>query len=456
MIKCTPISLLMLLIIILYFSPFASGQEEVDAVLSGHAVVPLMSILTPPGDVPGHLQTSGKYTHPDSKRRDDVGAISGKDRNKPRVKDVNLPVEGQPFQGFSGIKMLKDGTAVIITDNGFGTAKNSPDAVLMFHRIKLDWDKGEVKLLETIYLHDPDRILPFRITNEATEKRYLTGADIDPESIQVVGDSVFIGDEFGPYVIRTGLDGKLTGFWELSINGKTLRSPDHYTFQSLPVPGPVTFDVKKSRGFESMAVSPDGKYLYPIVEAPLWIEEIKSFENLDGTSFVRIYEFDIDKGAFTGRSFKYALEDKNHSVTDFNLINDRTGLVVERDPGEGGVSLACNGDKEKAAAGNCFDDPARFKRIYKIDMGDADKDGFVKKLAYIDLLDIKDPDHVSRLGVKGPVFTFPFETSEGVDVYDSSHIVVLNDNNFGYSSGRTLGKNDDNEFILLAVGEFLK
>ena len=162
--------------------------------LSGHAIVPLNSILTPPEDVPGHLRTSGKYTHPDSKRKDDLGSISGKDRNKPRVKDVFLPVEGQPFQGFSGIKMLKDGTAVIITDNGFGTAKNSTDAILMFHHIKLDWDKGDVKLLKTIYLHDPDRILPFRITNEATDKRYLTGADIDPESIQAAGDSVFIGD----------------------------------------------------------------------------------------------------------------------------------------------------------------------------------------------------------------------------------------------------------------------
>ena len=214
--------------------------------------------------------------------------------------------------------------------------------------------------------------------------------------------------------------------------------------------------MKKSRGFESMAVSPDGKYLYPIVEAPLWIEETKSFENLNGKYYVRIYEFDIEKGAFTGRSFKYALEDKSHSVTDFNLIYGTTGLAIERDPGEGDVSLACKGDNAEAAAGNCFDDPARFKRVYKINMNDMDKDGFVRKIAYIDLLGIKDPNGVSRLEVKGPVFTFPFETAEGVDVYDPTHIVVLNDNNYGFSSGRTLGKNDDNEFILLEVGEFLK
>ncbi len=328
--------------------------------------------------------------------------------------------------------------------------------MLMFHRIKFDWDKGKVKVLQTVFLHDPDRILPFRITDEATKKRYLTGADIDPESIQVVGDSVYIGDEFGPYIIRTDPDGKLTGFWEFDVGGKILRSPDHYTFQSLPVPGVVTFDVKKSRGFESIAVSPDGRYLYPIVEAPLWIEETKSFENRDGKYYVRIFEFDIEKGGFTGKSYKYALEDKSHSVTDFNLINETMGLVIERDPGEGDAGFACDGNKKEAAAGNCFDDPAKFKRIYKIDMGDLDKDGFVKKVAYIDLLDIKDPNGVSRLEAKRPVFTFPFETVEGVDIYDPTHIVVSNDNNFGYSSGRTLGKNDDNEFILLDVKNFLK
>ena len=362
------------LIAVFCFGPLSSGAEKAEAVLSGHAVIPAMTILSLPEDAPEHVQVTGKYSHPDAKRRDDPGAISGKDRGKPRVKDIYLPVEGQPFQGFSGIRMLKDETAVIITDNGYGTAKKSPDAMLMFHRIRFDWDKGEVKLLKTIYLHDPDRVLPFRITNEATAKRYLTGADIDPESIQVVGDSVFIGDEFGPYIIRTDMDGKLTGFWELDVNGRILRSPDHYTFQSLPVPGMLTFDVKKSRGFESMAVSPDGKYLYPIVEAPLWIEETKSFENRDGKYYVRIFEFDIEKGGFTGRSFKYALEDKSHSVTDFNLVNETAGLVAERDPGEGDAALACNGNKTEAAAGNCFDDPARFKRIYKIDMGDRDKD----------------------------------------------------------------------------------
>lgn len=52
-------------------------------------------------------------------------------------------------------------------------------------------------------------------------------------------------------------------------------------------------------------------------------------------------------------------------------------------------------------------------------------------------------------------FVFPFETIEGVDIVDSKHIVVANDNNFQYSSSRESNKTDDNEFILLEVSEFL-
>jgi hypothetical protein len=36
-------------------------------------------------------------------------------------------------------------------------------------------------------------------------------------------------------------------------------------------------------------------------------------------------------------------------------------------------------------------------------------------------------------------------------VVDANHIVVVNDNNFPYSSGRTIGQPDDNELTLLNI-----
>ena len=100
--------------------------------------------------------------------------------------------------------------------------------------------------------------------------------------------------------------------------------------------------------------------------------------------------------------------------------------------------------------------PAKFKRIYKIDFSQADGDGFVKKVGYIDLMDIDDPNKLARQGGRDGKLTFPFFTIENVDLVDGERIIVGNDNNLPFSSGRALGKSDDNELILLRVPELLK
>jgi hypothetical protein len=160
----------------------------------------------------------------------------------------------------------------------------------------------------------------------------------------------------------------------------------------------------------------------------------------------------VAQGRFSGRSWKYLLEVNDNNIGDFNMIDATTGLIIERDNGEGDARLACNGP----ARPDCFNVPARFKRVYKIDLSQPDADGFVRKIGFVDLLDIKDPESKARTGSTNGVFTFPFVTIENVDVVDADHIVVANDNNLPFSSGRAIGKNDDNELILLRVPELLR
>ena len=52
----------------------------------------------------------------------------------------------------------------------------------------------------TLFLRDPDFKVPFRIAYEGSDARYLTGADFDPESIQLVNGEIWIGEEFGPVI----------------------------------------------------------------------------------------------------------------------------------------------------------------------------------------------------------------------------------------------------------------
>ena len=434
----------------------ATGQTKFPAVLEGHAILPAMTLVPAPADAPPDLQISGRYAGPPGQRVDTPETVPGisalSDKAAPRPTGISLPFKGQPVQGLSGIKNLGDGTFLTLTDNGFGSKANSPDAVLMFHVVKPDWKSGAVERVSTTFLSDPDRKVPFRIVNENTPKRYLTGSDFDIESIQPIGEALWFGDEFGPFLIKTDRAGKVLQVFETKVDGKVVRSPDHPSVTTPAAPGPVKFEVRRSKGFEGMAASPDGTKLYPLLEGPLWVEANNDFEAKEGTRFLRILEFDVAQGAFTGKGWKYALEAPGNAIGDFNLIDATSGLIIERDDGEGDPAQACVG----APKPDCFNVPAKFKRIYKVDFAQTDGDGFVKKVGYIDLMDIDDPQKLARRGGKDGKLTFPFFTIENVDLIDADRIIVGNDNNLPFSSGRALGKSDDNELILLKVTDLLK
>jgi hypothetical protein len=425
--------------------------EPFPATLAGHAVIPAETFVDAPADAPADLKTPGKFTT--GKRVDAPGTIEGKSAERPT--GVKMPFKGQPVQGHSGIKKMADGTFWVLTDNGFGSKANSPDAMLYLHHYRIDWDKGIVERLGTMFLHDPDRKVPFRIANEGTDKRYLTGSDFDLESFQPIGDKLWIAEEFGPYLIRADRNGKVEAVFETMIDGKPARSPDHFAVTSPATPtANVAFNIRRSKGYEGMAASPDGKFLYALLEGPAWDAEKKDWEKTaDGKEYLRILEFDVANEKWTGRHWKYVLEQNGLAIGDFNLIDGTTGLIIERDNAEGTAARACPEGQRRP---DCFHDLAKFKRIYKIEMTDANANGPVRKIGFIDLMKIADPDKKARKALDNGVLTFPFFTIENVDVVDGSHIIVGNDNNLPFSSSRDPNKADDNEFVLLRVEELLK
>ena len=429
-----------------------SEEQRFDATLEGHAILPAATLIAPPPDAPASLKVSGKYTTPDRRRVDAIGSVPGKDGV--RNTGLSLPFDGQPVQGFSGIKAVGDGTYWSLSDNGFGNKLNSVDSALMLHHIRFDWAAGTVERLNTIFLTDPDKKVPYPIVNEASEARFLTGADFDIESIQPVVDGFWVGDEFGPFLVKVDLAGKVVSVIETLVDGKPIKSPDHPTVTiqanpSLPMPA---FDVKRSGGYEGLAQAKDGSKLYAMLEGALF-KNPTTMERVDGNRVLRIIEFDVASGDWTGRSWLYRLEDGGDAIGDFNMIDATTALVIERDQGAGTAAKACA--DPKAPAPDCFATPAKFKRIYKVEMTDANAGGAVRKIGYIDLLDIKDPNNVKRQGGGDGFYDMPFNTIENVDVVDATHIVVGDDNNLPFSAGRALDKADDNEFVLLEVGDFL-
>jgi hypothetical protein len=440
----------------------AADDQRFDARLAGHAVLPAMTMALPPADAPRDALLSGKFAGASTDRNDQAGSFAATTGPAPdgRLTGLTLPFVGQPVQGFSGIKPVtgEAGAYWVLTDNGFGNKRNSGDALLAFRKIRPDFRSGQMAVLQTVWLTDPDRRVPFRIANEATDARYLTGTDFDPESIQPAADGsgFWIGEEFGPFIVKVDMQGRVQRVVPTVLDGKPLMGPDNPALSVGATPtARVNFRVRRSGGYEGMALLPDGSRLWALIEQPLLAEGGDQPEG----AFIRMLEFDTAKADWTGRSLKFRLAEGAVAIGDFNMIDERRALVIERDNGEGDASLACqNGQKPPA----CFSAPARVKRISLIDLGAPDAEGFVRKIGFIDLLDIQDPEKLARTrgdrGASAPAdrLSFPFLTIENVARVDEEHIIVGNDNNLPFSAGRHLARADDNEVMLLHVPALLQ
>jgi hypothetical protein len=238
-----------------------------------------------------------------------------------------------------------------------------------------------------------------------------------------------------------------------------LRTPDHHALQVPPNPtAGVGFRVRRSGGYEGMALTPDGRTIWALMEQPLFAPNSNDPEG----AFLRLLEFDVGRMEWTGRNLRFRLAPGATAIGDFNFIDERRALIIERDNGEGDPGLACAQGQQSSVAAPCFAQPARLKRVVLVDMGAPDAEGFVRRIGHIDLMAIQDPDRVARqrgdrpAGAADTVFSFPFFTIENVAMVDADHIIVGNDNNVPFSAGRHLSRADDNELILLRVPELLR
>lgn len=347
----------------------------------------------------------------------------------------------QPVQGFSGVQFAPEcGEYLVLSDNGFGSKYNSIDYLLRLYTIKADpitaeGGTGAIQVTGMVELRDPAQLVPFFIAREFTTDRYLTGFDFDIESVVFDNNgSMWIGDEFGPYLLHFDRDGRLLEApiptpldpSDNSDDAEFVRAP-HNPALLARAPQPASESmatIRTSRGFEGMATSPDRSILYPMLEGTVVGDPAGS---------LRIYRFDPMTSSYHADFMLYQLEDAKHAIGDFTVINDEEFLVIERD-NKGG-------------------DAAQFKKIYLINLSETDDDGFVSKTEVADLLNIANPE---KLAGFDEIFRFPFFTIEDVLVLDSNTIIVLNDNNYPSGDERVVGAKNPNEMITLKLSTELQ
>ncbi|ACB52842.1 glycerophosphoryl diester phosphodiesterase [Crocosphaera subtropica ATCC 51142] len=156
-----------------------------------------------------------------------------------------VPFAEQPVQGFSGVQFAEDGNYWFLSDNGYGSKANSDDYLLRIFKVDPnfqteDGGNGEAEVLDFIQLSDPNNFIPFDIVSEGTTERFLTGADFDVESIVVTDDRIWIGEEFGPYLLEFNLDGELLS--------APIATPNIYNFNTLNGEDPLVIAHRGASG----------------------------------------------------------------------------------------------------------------------------------------------------------------------------------------------------------------
>jgi glycerophosphoryl diester phosphodiesterase len=264
--------------------------------------------------------------------------------------------------------------------------------------------------------------LPMRVDFQSFDWNTLKFVQAEAPELRT---SCLIGD----FPLHKGPDGQARGLGNL--NGKGGANTPwlaglYWPYRQTTLDHPVR--VRQSGGFEGMALSPDGTTLWPLLEKPLADDTKRE---------LLAHAFDLRERRFTGKRWRYPLEERTTSVGDFVLYGDGLGLAIERDDSQG--------------------DLGGFKRVHAFAAPGGSTEQ-LRKLQLIDLLRLRNrlPGRMSVQKASGTVglgdpFAFPFVTIESIVVLSPTRIAVLNDNNYPFSVGRHVqaGEPDASEVILI-------
>lgn len=252
---------------------------------------------------------------------------------------------------------------------------------------------GNLQLQRTVQFTDPNNLIVSPNSSTAFNGLNPTllngnpgilGRSFDPEGFAVSsGGNFYVSDEYGPSVYEFDRNGVLLATFTPPTNllprSNAAGNPLNYTATRTSSPALVT-GRQDNRGYEGLAVSPDGSRLYAMLQDPLADEgamnEGRRSRNLRIVEYdtatrqsLRQFIYQLDDLAainanVPGNTFGATAQGRNIGISSIIPINATQFLVLERDNRGFGVDELVDSNPTAFA-------PVATKKIYQIDISTA-------------------------------------------------------------------------------------
>jgi hypothetical protein len=240
-------------------------------------------------------------------------------------------------------------------------------------------------------------------------------ARFDTEGMRLSNDgrSVFISDEYGPYVYQFD---RFTG-----LRLRAFQLPSSFFVKNLSPIGQNEIDNNQSgrtanKGMEGLAITPDGRTLVGIVQAALIQDAAEG-----ATKLLRMVTIDIASGRTT-HQYAYLLT-AGSGVSEIVALNNHEFLVDERDGNGRG-----NGNKAKT------------KQLFKIDLSNAVDVGnmngpdaaanAVSKTPFLDIVSVLTANKIDATQIPAKIEGLAFGPDVKQDGKTVHTLWIANDNDF--------------------------
>lgn len=235
------------------------------------------------------------------------------------------------------------------------------------------------ELVSTVLLKDKRRI-PYTGLASSVEASETHTSRLDPEGIRVGDDgNLFISDEYGPRLIEFSPNGEFIREFRMP-NRLLVENPD----VSKPTENPKNVSGRQSnRGMEGLAIAPDGKRLFGLMQSPLLQDSFRMLPTDKPTGLnCRLPVFET-----TGeccQEYVYSLDDGSNKLNEILACDSNSFIAIERD------GLAGEEAQFKKLVLVSVADASDVRSVEKLPPRELDKEiKSVSKRVLIDLLDPK-------------------------------------------------------------------